>query len=1166
VPYRANPKTIVKEGLCLLLPFIAFLLQGVGVNAQPVGSTCGNPIVLTTLPFNQTGLSTCGFGDDYSLGGGSPCNFGNYLQGQEIVYQLTPAVSGCFNIQLYNQTGVPEAGIFVFQGCPGAGGVCQGSSANENTPFLKIDLIAGTTYYIIIGSQQIGGSSCSGFSLYISDPAAAPPNDFCENAATLTGLGSNYNATACNEPNQWTPDYNSFFNQCSGGIWNFNHNGVWYVFNNPMQQDVIIEVFNIQCIGVLADNTLQLGVWSNTGTCDLDDENFYGCLVTNGDAEIDLNNLPAGDYYLFVDGSSGSLCTWEFASQQVIECVPPQITPLTDTTFTFCSATVNPLSFGIDTTGSQPADITWLLNSLILQSDGLSYTASNPAQGIYTAQITNECGTAQQAFEVVILPSPTATLSGDGTVCANAPADVVLNISLTGTPPFTLTYQIDGVVQPPILSVTNTVTLTTQTSGLYELTALEDANCPLSVSLTGTATVTQTALLSPPLLADTLAFCIGEVPGMFTAANVVAGASVNWYANDPTLNPAGVALFSGNPYNLNTYFNTTLSDTLQIWATQTFNGCESPPASAHLIIYNPPTLSIPPPISLCQFDVLPPLTAVSNGMVDWYNTDPVLGGSPIANGNLFQTSDYINTNTAGSFTFWATAQQNGCTSPTALTTIIVLPLPPIPIVSDTAVCQDTPLPLLQTNADGWVNWYANAGDILPIAQGNTFLPPAPGTYYLQQTDTLTGCISGFSSVNVSYLALPPVPFVSDTAVCQDTALPLLQANANGWVNWYANAGDVLSIAQGNTFLPPVPGTYYLQQTDTLTGCISGFSSVNVSYHALPPIPFVADTAVCQDAQLPLLQVNAEGWVNWYANAGDVLPIAQGNTFLPPALGTYYFQQTDTLTGCTSGFGSVNVSEIPLGIATFSYPQTEYCLSDLTTPPAQLLPAGISGSFSISGDLNIHPQNGTIDLSNAQPGQSYTITFLPNLPCAQPDTFLITVHHLTLPDLPDVQIEEGSSLSIDATALLVSEQTEPLYQWSPADAVDCNQCPIISISPLTTTQYQVNATTLLGCTQTQSFTAYLYPRPNHIILPNAFSPNNDGVNDLFALQGFNLQSAQMYIYNRWGEQVFGTSDLWGGWNGTYENQPAPIGVYVYYAQVTYTNGQSELIKGNLTLIR
>ena len=92
-----------------------------------------------------------------------------------------------------------------------------------------------------------------------------------------------------------------------------------------------------------------------------------------------------------------------------------------------------------------------------------------------------------------------------------------------------------------------------------------------------------------------------------------------------------------------------------------------------------------------------------------------------------------------------------------------------------------------------------------------------------------------------------------------------------------------------------------------------------------------------------------------------------------------------------------------------------------------------------------------------------------------------------------------------------------------------------------------------------------------LLPNAFSPNNDKVNDVFLPQtNCVLNSYDLWIYNRWGEQLFHTNNLSYGWDGTYKGIKQELGVYAFYAQYTINteNGTEETktIKGNVTLVR
>ena len=88
------------------------------------------------------------------------------------------------------------------------------------------------------------------------------------------------------------------------------------------------------------------------------------------------------------------------------------------------------------------------------------------------------------------------------------------------------------------------------------------------------------------------------------------------------------------------------------------------------------------------------------------------------------------------------------------------------------------------------------------------------------------------------------------------------------------------------------------------------------------------------------------------------------------------------------------------------------------------------------------------------------------------------------------------------------------------------------------------------------------------MPNAFSPNADNNNDIFRTNGKNVASVSLAIYNRWGQEVYKseTTDLAQGWDGTFKGQDCEVGVYVFYAVATFTDGTEEFVKGNVTLTR
>jgi|GEM_PF-6601108 len=271
--------------------------------AQP-GANCMNPIIIPHIPYIYIG-STCGMGNDFAgLCGESD------MQGEDMVFSFTSLFNQCLYI---NATGTPSFRLYYSTLC--GSGCIEDFTANSQGIIAdkKISITAAITYYFIIDIATFG---CYDFSLaldYISTDQVMV-NDQCDCALPLVGTASNYGANDTGEPDSWAP--NNFGEECPGGSWSGNQNGVWYSFNNPVQQDVEIIVYNIDCVdggnGAAASDQLQMGIWTNHQTCDLGDEDFITCMVATGTSTFDLQNLPAGDYYLFTDGYAGDQCTWNF--------------------------------------------------------------------------------------------------------------------------------------------------------------------------------------------------------------------------------------------------------------------------------------------------------------------------------------------------------------------------------------------------------------------------------------------------------------------------------------------------------------------------------------------------------------------------------------------------------------------------------------------------------------------------------------------------------------------------------------------------------------------------------------------------------------------------------------------------------------------------------------
>ncbi|MBK8471974.1 MAG: gliding motility-associated C-terminal domain-containing protein [Sphingobacteriales bacterium] len=142
-----------------------------------------------------------------------------------------------------------------------------------------------------------------------------------------------------------------------------------------------------------------------------------------------------------------------------------------------------------------------------------------------------------------------------------------------------------------------------------------------------------------------------------------------------------------------------------------------------------------------------------------------------------------------------------------------------------------------------------------------------------------------------------------------------------------------------------------------------------------------------------------------------------------------------------------------------------------------------------------------------------------------------------------------------------------YEWITATGLSCTDCAAPTAQPAQTTLYTVQASDNFGCVAEASALVNII-RNNVIVVPNAFSPNGDGNNDVFRLQGTNVKTITLHVYNRWGNNIYtATGDLNSvSWDGSYNNAAVEIGVYVFQADITYQDGKTEMLKGNITVLR
>jgi len=188
-----------------------------------------------------------------------------------------------------------------------------------------------------------------------------------------------------------------------------------------------------------------------------------------------------------------------------------------------------------------------------------------------------------------------------------------------------------------------------------------------------------------------------------------------------------------------------------------------------------------------------------------------------------------------------------------------------------------------------------------------------------------------------------------------------------------------------------------------------------------------------------------------------------------------------------------------------------------------------------------------------------------------DTVLknLRIHPLPTVSLP-VSLTINAGYSVILPAVYSGNMTD--YLWSPSTYLSCSDCPQPDAAPHFTTQYQVEFTDSNSCKGTGSLLIKVKCENTNVFMPNTFSPNADGNNDIFYPRGIGIEYIKaLRVFNRWGEIVFERNNFSAnnpsmGWDGTYKGKPANNDVYVYQLELYCLNGDLIRFDGNIALIR
>ncbi|MGN6567936.1 MAG: gliding motility-associated C-terminal domain-containing protein [Flavipsychrobacter sp.] len=547
-------------------------------------------------------------------------------------------------------------------------------------------------------------------------------------------------------------------------------------------------------------------------------------------------------------------------------------------------------------------------------------------------------------------------------------------------------------------------------------------------------------------------------------------------------------------------------------------------------------------------------------------------------GGFSATTSTISIPSAGvpnSGIYSVTVTSGGLTSaPSSITvTITAKPLPPATPGSPYIYCRgDNPKPLNAIGAN--VLWYTDttkAGSPVTPIPATT----ATGTITYYASQTINGCESYKSKITVTVKPKPAVPAVSTINYCQnDIALPLTAGGTN--LLWYlASSGGI------GTHTAPIPGTSYPDTnyyyvTQTVNGCESDRSQLAVVVNYKPNALILPNEPyVCQHDTMSFSYYGngtPDAAYNWTMPAGA--QIVGGNGQGPVVIrfdsagARKVLLQVDNH-GCKSPFASyiVDVRQSPVVPLIMNKEACQGQTVTVATGTANETINNYVWDFGPATVLYGASGGGPYGLRwNTQGMYVVKLTAISNSCPSVPVLDTIYIHPLA-----DAHIQYASSTNVCTgdSVHFTLENYNPayLYQWTPSSFFtnETNQADVYGFIGLSG-YVHVTATTEYGCTSADSVMISTHSCCK-VTFPNAFTPNGDGLNDVFRpINQGRIQIKDFRVFDRWGKAIFESRDQRLGWDGKYNGIPQDMGTYFYFIQYLCADGKQYEEKGELMLIK
>lgn len=509
---------------------------------------------------------------------------------------------------------------------------------------------------------------------------------------------------------------------------------------------------------------------------------------------------------------------------------------------------------------------------------------------------------------------------------------------------------------------------------------------------------------------------------------------------------------------------------------------------------------------------------------------------------------------SGSYTVKLLATDvNGCQD--SITSNVTVNLLTIDAGRDTAFCSNSSVTVnLQATGTGGSTYSWTPTALLSNSSIDNPVATVSATTKFYVTVSNGGSCSAIDSVTVTVNSVPLVKTNNDTAICRLSPLPL---NTIGAASYEWTPGSFVSNpAIAN---PDFIGTQTQELVVTGTsaaGC-KATDTVMVTVNPLPTVKTIPDTTICGAQALVLTTTGASNY-QWNPPVLLSNPNSANPTYTGTNNQTYEVVGTDA-NGCK---GKDTVAITVHSLAGLQAPRdTSICRGKTAT---------LNGNNGPAYQYVWSPATGLSNPSIDQPVFSgtvttpYTVTITEDV-CHTNQSFSVLV---TVNSLPIVTATRSNDIdcAIPFSNLLATGAVQ--YVWSPAAGLDNPQTSTPRATPSNTTLYTVNGTDANGCSATAAVEVKVLTNGKAFSeMPNSFTPNGDGLNDCYGPGRFwqNIISMQFMIYNRWGEQVFYSTNPGNCWNGTYKGVKAEAGAYVYWLKVKTGCGNIEK-KGTVLLIQ